>query len=267
MKITLTPSSLSLPITESSRSRFGSREAGCRLVHDDEAGLQRQSLGDLDELPLRERQAGDTCIGTEIGAELLEQWRCLAAQRDAVDQPERPAFQRLAANEDIGGGRQIVEEVEFLMDEGDTCPHRSVDGKPVNLLAVEFDHAAGRLDDAAENFHQGRFAGAVLADQSDHLARRNRKADPVQRPDAGILFTNSRHGQERRGHGRIMPAMKAERQGWLAAFGFSMRPHGSAKLRDKRRAGPARWPHPLKNISRRCAPSARPRTHRHSPCR
>ena len=42
----------------------------------------------------------------------------------AVDQLQRPAMQRLAADEDVGGDVEIVEEVELLVDEGDAAADR-----------------------------------------------------------------------------------------------------------------------------------------------
>ena len=44
------------------------------------------------------------------------------------------------------------------------------------LDAVDADRAFARLDDAAQDLHQGRFAGAVLADQRQHLAALDPKA-------------------------------------------------------------------------------------------
>ena len=103
----------------SSRSVSVSVRLRGRLVHDDDARVERQRLGDLHHLPLRDRQIGDRRVGREVDAEPVQQRRDARAQRLAVDQPQRPAPARLAADEDIGGDVEIVEQVEFLMDEGD----------------------------------------------------------------------------------------------------------------------------------------------------
>ena len=51
------------------------RQARGRLVHDDQPRFERQRLGDLDQLPLGERQVGDRRVGREVDAEPLEQRR------------------------------------------------------------------------------------------------------------------------------------------------------------------------------------------------
>jgi hypothetical protein len=37
----------------------------------------------------------------------------------AVDQPQRSSIERLAADEDVGSGIEIVEKIELLVDERD----------------------------------------------------------------------------------------------------------------------------------------------------
>ena len=58
--------------------------------------------------------------------------------------------------------------------------------------AVDFDRAAVGLDHAAQNLHQGRLAGAVFADQADHLAGAHVHAEVGQRQNAGIGLAKSR---------------------------------------------------------------------------
>ena len=113
-------------MTSSSRSVSVERQARGRLVHDDQPGLERQRLGDLDQLPLASDSAADRRVGGEIDAELLRgAARTGACSVAAVDQPQRPAVQRLAADEDVGGDVEIVEQVELLVDEGDAGRDRA----------------------------------------------------------------------------------------------------------------------------------------------
>ena len=65
--------------------------------------------------------------------------------------------------------------------------------------AVDFDGAAVGLDHAAEDLHQGRFAGAVLADEADDLAGPHVHAEIGQRHDAGIGLAQPRQLEERLG--------------------------------------------------------------------
>src|SRR5262249_35458903 len=53
--------------------------------------------------------------------------------------------------------------------------------------AAQLGAAGGRLDDAAEDLEQRRFAGAVAADQADHLAGLDLEADVLQGPVRAAL--------------------------------------------------------------------------------
>ena len=93
-----------------------------------------------------------------------------ALDRRPVDQLQRPAQDRLAPDHHVGRHVEIVEEVELLVHEGDAGRHGAGDRERAVLGAVDADRAFARLDDAAQDLHQGRLAGAVLADQRQHLA-------------------------------------------------------------------------------------------------
>ena len=55
--------------------------------------------------------------------------------------------------------------------------------------AVDGDRAAVGSERAGEDVHQGRFAGAVVADEADAFARVDREIDAVKRADgAEMLF-------------------------------------------------------------------------------
>ena len=144
------------------------------------ARVERQRLGDLDHLPLGERQARDRRVGREIGAEPVEQRRAPSARMLARSTSfSGPPRQRLAADEDVGGDVEIVEEVEFLVDEGDAGRDGVVDGQRRRARRRRRGSmpALGAVD-AAEDLHQRRLAGAVLADEADHLAGRDVQEKP-----------------------------------------------------------------------------------------
>ena len=146
------------------------REARGRLVHDDEPRLERQGLGDLDHLALGDREVGDRRRRAEVDAEALEERSDHGVETCPVDQPQRPAPQRLAADEDVGGDVQIVEEVELLVDEGDAGGHRLGHREPRMLDTVDDDGTGVGRHHPAQHLHQGALAGAVLADQAHDLA-------------------------------------------------------------------------------------------------
>ena len=70
---------------------LGDRQARRRLVHDHEPALQRQRLGDLQQLPLRQRQLGDRRVRREVHPEPREDRPDLRRHPPPVEQPQRPA--------------------------------------------------------------------------------------------------------------------------------------------------------------------------------
>src|SRR6202040_1601320 len=77
--------------------RLGNREARRRFVHDDDACVERQRLGDLKKLALGYRQVGDGSLGREIAAETVKQGPHCVAKATAVDQSQGATHQGLAA--------------------------------------------------------------------------------------------------------------------------------------------------------------------------
>ena len=67
---------------------LGGRQAGGRLIHDDDAGVERKRLGDLQKLALRKREVGNEVVDLEVDVQSLQQWRDDALRRLAVDEPE-----------------------------------------------------------------------------------------------------------------------------------------------------------------------------------
>ena len=125
--------------------------------------------------------------GREVRAEPVEIGLHRRAQLVGVDQLEEAALARLAADIDVGGDVEIVEEVEFLMDEGDAGADRAADGERADRATPSISMVPrSGCDDAAEDLHQRRFAGAVFADEADDLAGADVHAEVGERHDAGI---------------------------------------------------------------------------------
>ena len=103
-------------------------EARCRLVHNDDARVERERLGNFEQLALGERQVRHEIVDPEIDVETLEKRAHDAPDRATVDEPERPGAQRLAPDEDIRPDIEVFEEIEFLMDEGDASRQGVADG-------------------------------------------------------------------------------------------------------------------------------------------
>ena len=128
----------------------------------------------------------------------------LRMQRFSVDEPQRAAPARLAADEDVGGGVEIVEEVQFLMNKGDAGGQRLRDRQRRVDHAVDHDGSRGRRDHAAQHLHQRRFAGAVFADQADDFAGPDLKADVFQGLHARIGFGDGVQPEKGLAHGGVI---------------------------------------------------------------
>ena len=76
---------------------------------------------------------------------------------------------QLAAEEDVGPDRHVAGQREVLVDGFDPGRARLGRRGEVDRLAVELDGPAVRAQDGAEDPDQGRFAGAVVADQPGDL--------------------------------------------------------------------------------------------------
>src|SRR5215813_9022498 len=75
---------------------------------------------------------------------------------------------RLAPEKDVLGHRQLRHEVQLLMDDGDAVPLGLARRMDCDGRAVDDDLALILADGPAQHLHQGRFAGAVLAEERMH---------------------------------------------------------------------------------------------------
>jgi hypothetical protein len=175
------------------------RQAGRRFVHDEDARFQGQGPGDLDELLLPDRQAGNGSARRAIQAEAAGD--DLGVGIDArIDQSKRTAPARFAAQEDVPGHVEVLGEVQFLVNENDAAALGVIDAVEMHRLAVQQDRAGIRSFNPGEDLHQGGFAGAVLADDREHLAAPQVDVDVFQGLHAGkglryaSCFEKERHG-------------------------------------------------------------------------
>lgn len=99
-------------------SHLAAGEGGRRLVHDEDAGVEGERLGDLHDLLIGDGQSARRAVGVELDAEPLHQFGGRRVRGLVVDTAESAAG--LAAHEDVLGDRQVGEEGRFLVDHGDT---------------------------------------------------------------------------------------------------------------------------------------------------
>ena len=148
-----------------------------RLVHDQDAGVERERLGDLDGLLLGDRQAPGRLLDVELDAEPLEDRLGIALHLPAVDDPPAVAM----ADEDVLGDRQVGEDHRLLVDRDDPQCLRIEGARDRSRLTVDDELAGVRLLDAGHHLDQRRLAGPVLADEGVHLARVERERRTVER--------------------------------------------------------------------------------------
>ena len=80
-------------------------------------------------------------------------------------------------------------------------------------LAVDQDLALVRPGQAVEDVHQGRLAGAVLAEQGVDLARADVEVDVVVRDDARVALGDPAHLERRRANGLLADDLLGARHG------------------------------------------------------
>ena len=152
-----------------------------RLVEDQEFGILHQCADDFDALALAHRELPDLAFGIErkpvnIGHFLKTRGHVL--ERFLAVETQRHVF----------GDGEIVEQREVLKHHADAARARF--GRPGegHLLALPAHLAFAGLDQSIDGFDQGRFAGAVLAEQSMDLLRPDLDIDGVVCEEAAVAL-------------------------------------------------------------------------------
>ena len=163
--------------------------------------------------------------GNSLGLTSGDLVRLAGGQLDQVEalEPGRGPHARLASGGTPGAGREgdVVEDVEVgkeavvLEDEPDGAAlgrDEGVRGGIVEHLGAEADAARGDGGQAAQGSQQGRLAGAVGAQDPEHLARRDVDGHVEGEPPATHRHPDTEgdrgHGvaRGRRGSHRVLPA-------------------------------------------------------------
>ena len=149
-------------------------ERGSRFIEDDDAVAPEQGAGDREALALAARHAlGRDVDRGDLHLQRVEHLAGLVAHLLVVDEVEEPGErvgrELLAAEINVLVGAHRVDEREVLVDGLDPGIHRILRPAELDGLAVGVDFATGRLEDAREYLEQRRFAGAVVADETEDL--------------------------------------------------------------------------------------------------
>ena len=86
----------------------------------------------------------------------------------------------IAAHLEVRLDAERGKHVRLLRHEGDALAGDLARPEAGDRPALEADRALARLQKSRDRLEQGRLAGAVRADQHDHLALRDRDADALQ---------------------------------------------------------------------------------------
>ncbi|ADI10120.1 hypothetical protein SBI_07000 [Streptomyces bingchenggensis BCW-1] len=171
---------------------FGGEHRG-RLVHDQDAGVQGQRLGDLDHLQPGDAQVAYAVGGGDVDPDAGQQFGGPLVHGLAVDQPQSA---RLAPQEDVLGDAEVGDEVELLVDGGDPEPFGVLGAVDAHRGAVDEDAAAVGAVGAGEHLDQRALARTVLAQQDVHLAAAQIEVDAVERDHAGEGLADALHAQQ-----------------------------------------------------------------------
>jgi hypothetical protein len=161
-----------------------------RLVHNQDARVVRQRLGDLHPLPVTDRKRADQQVRIEVvDIEVGQQLQRPPSHLGPVD-PAEPPLRRMP-HEDVLGDGQLREQQQFLIDGRDPGRLRLLRRGEIGRLAVERHRAGIGPVHARHDLDQRRLAGAILAKQRMHFACLDVEADVRQRPHAGKRFADA----------------------------------------------------------------------------
>mgnify|MGYP001044963016 FL=1 len=129
-------------------------------------------------------------------SESLEQAGCELGGAASLGEAEAAA---LVSEVDVLGDREALDEVELLVDGGDTEVHGCLRVREPHLLALPGDRSLVGLVDPREHLDQGGLAGTVLAEQAVHLAGSDVEVHPAECDHSGETLHDVGHAQEGRG--------------------------------------------------------------------
>ena len=147
-------------------------------------------------LKLSSRASGSTLKPSRAIVSML-----LLPRSPPVDEAE--AVLRQAPEAQVLGHRQMRRQHHLLVDHRDAELEHALRATAARSLSPATTIVARiGLIGAGQDLHQRRLAGAVLADQPEHLAATDFEVDIVQRDDARKALADAAHRQDRLGNSR-----------------------------------------------------------------
>ena len=146
--------------------------------------LERQRLGELHHLPGGEAEIVRAHARIDVDLDFFELTRGGGIERSPIDEAE-PRELRLVAEIDILADCEVGEQGLLLEHHADAFSVGVGGVFETGRLSRDDNLTGVGLIDAAKNLHQRRFAGAVLADQSDDLFGPDLDRNVLERVNAG----------------------------------------------------------------------------------
>ena len=167
------------------------REGRGGLVEDDEACVEGDGLGDLDQLLLHHRQRAHLGARRDepTDAHALEQLGDAPVDTTAIEEPEA-SVGTVLVDEDVLGHAQVRDERELLEDGGDTGHPSGVGVVEADRLTEEGDTPLVGVLSASDDLDERGLASAVLAEQGMDLARVDRQVNVVESLDTGVVLAD-----------------------------------------------------------------------------
>ena len=140
---------------------------GCgRLVHDDDRGVLHHGAGDLHDLLVGGVQITHHSGGGQRQVHPLKQLRRLPLHLAGI---QKHTLLLEMGQEHVLIDGQVIDQVQLLMNKGDTGVQRIHRAGEMHGLSVQLDNALVGGQDAAQNVHQRGLASAVFTQQRTDL--------------------------------------------------------------------------------------------------
>ena len=166
-----------------------------RLVQDQRLPALIQRAQNLHPLLHPDREGADDRIGINVKPILIGELGDPLPGRLAVEHDPRS----FGPENDVLGHGEAGDEHEVLVDHRQPGEHGIARALEPHRLTVDPDLALVRVVEPEQDVHQGRFAGAVLAQQRVDLAATNGELDAVVGDDSGESLDDPPHLDRRRG--------------------------------------------------------------------
>ena len=166
-------------------------QARRRLVEHQQLRFGRQGPAELDQPAVAQAERLDRQVGDVGDAEQVQDGAdpgpLLGGRSAPVEQVEQQAAAALPGpfrGQQVLAPGHLREQLHALERPADAQPGSPVDRQPVDQRALESDGSRVGTLNTQQAVEQRRLAGAVRADQADHLVGVDRQADVAERGDA-----------------------------------------------------------------------------------